>query len=506
MLQFSQTILVATYNTGKIPEIIDNLDLSECHFITLDVVKNHHAPQETGATYEENARIKALAARQSQSAMSVLADDSGIEVDALLGAPGIQSARFAGDDATDIENVEKLLRALHGVDEGRRTARFVCTIVFIDEVGNEIVTQGFCEGKIAESPRGSNGFGYDPVFIPDEIRDERTMGELTCEEKNRISHRGKALRALREILLAHSRAETPAETPAEAAAETPAEAAAETPAETPAEAAAETPAEAAAEAPAEAAAETPAEAPAETPAAPEIASRAASQATPVSIAAFDFDETILEGRSPVRMVRQFSKKRVIPLRTGFRMLWWGIRYKLHMQVEQEVVRECLFSAFTHLPAEETNQMMADFYHEDLQRRLRPRALEVIKEHRAAGDKIVLVSASFSPILKEAKKDLEADWFICTQMEIVDGYYTGTVAHMPPEGEQKLIQLNKWADREFSETTWSLSTAYGDHRSDVPLMAAAQKAVAVNPDRILKRIAKRNNWEITDWSFKVKRVV
>jgi len=433
MEQPCKTILVATHNKGKIPELIENLDLRDYRFLTLDEATENDAPQETGVTYEENARIKALAARQSQPTLMVLADDSGIEVDALGGLPGIHSARFAGEGAADTSNVEKLLGALQAVPEPERTARFVCTIVCIDEDGREIVTEGVCEGRIAYGPRGSNGFGYDPVFLPDEISDGRTMAELSFEEKNRISHRGKALRALRRILLAQLQPQT----------------------------------------------------------------------NSISIAAFDFDDTVLEGRSPVRMVRRFSFKRVIPFSTGLKILWWAIRYKLHFPVEQEVVRECLFSAFTHLPAEEANKIMADFYHESLQRRLRPRALETIREHKAAGDKIVFVSASFSPILKEVKKDVEADWYICTQMEIVDGRYTSNVAHVPPEGEQKLIQLTKWADREFGESNWVLSVAYGDHRSDAPLLAAAKRAVAVNPDLGLERIAKRSNWEIVDWSFKVK---
>jgi len=436
MEQFSHTILVASYNKGKIPEIIDNLDLNACRFLTLDETRKGDAPQETGSTYEENARIKALAARQDQPDVMVLADDSGIEVDALGGLPGVHSAQFSGEGATDASNVEKLLDALMGIPDAERTARFVCVIVCIDTRGREIIARGACEGRIADNPRGLNGFGYDPVFLPDEIGDGRTMAELSNAEKNSISHRGKALRTLRKALLEHM-------------------------------------------------------------------SWQPSQAVTAGIAAFDLDDTVLEGHSPVRMIRRFSRERIIPFKTGFKILWWGVRYKLHLPVEQEGVRECLFSAFTHCPAEETNKMMADFYHENLRRHLRPLAIKTIQEHREAGDKIVLVSASFSPILKEVKKDLEADWYICTQMEIIDGHYTSNVAHVPPEGEQKLIQLAKWANREFGESCWVLNAAYGDHRSDAPLLAGALRAVAVNPDLALKRIAKRNNWEIVDWSFKAQ---
>ena len=135
--------------------------------------------------------------------MAVIADDSGLEVDALGGAPGINSARYAGERSTDQRNIIKLLDELKDYVEGERSARFVCTIVFLDEEGREISAQGVCEGRITDKPRGLNGFGYDPVFMPDEIGDGRTMAELSVDEKNRISHRGKALRALREKLVVH---------------------------------------------------------------------------------------------------------------------------------------------------------------------------------------------------------------------------------------------------------------------------------------------------------------
>ena len=223
---------------------------------------------------------------------------------------------------------------------------------------------------------------------------------------------------------------------------------------------------------------------------------------PVPIVAFDFDGTLLEGHSPVRMIRRLSLRRVIPFSVAFKALWWGVRYKLRMQVEQKEVRGYIFSAFTHLTAEEANEIMSNFYHEDLRQRLRPKALEAIRKHREAGDKIVLVSASFLPILREVKKDVGADWFICTQMEVEDGHYTSNIANPPPEGEQKLVQLVAWADAEYAETGWELSVAYGDHYSDEPLLAAAQQAVAVNPDFGLEKVAKREGWQIVDWSFKV----
>ncbi|MCL1846918.1 MAG: RdgB/HAM1 family non-canonical purine NTP pyrophosphatase [Coriobacteriia bacterium] len=208
MTGFSNSIVVATNNQGKIPEIADNLALDDCRFLTLREIGVFDAPPETGETYEENARIKVRAARAAMMAQSTvvsafLADDSGLEVDALGGAPGLFSARYAGSGSTDADNVARLLDELRAVPkkEGRR-ARFVCSLVYLDEAGCELVAEGSCEGRIAFAPCGLGGFGYDPVFLPDAITDGRTMAELSPKEKNSISHRGNALRALREKLVA----------------------------------------------------------------------------------------------------------------------------------------------------------------------------------------------------------------------------------------------------------------------------------------------------------------
>jgi HAD superfamily hydrolase (TIGR01490 family) len=219
----------------------------------------------------------------------------------------------------------------------------------------------------------------------------------------------------------------------------------------------------------------------------------------VHIAAFDFDGTLLEGHSPVRMVVRLFRQGIIPYRTAASVFWWGVRYRLRIPVEQDEVREYIFKSLSHVPAAEADTLMVDLYNENLRQRLRPRALEVVKEHKTAGEVIVLVSASFSPMLREASRDVGADWFICTQMEIKDGYYTGSVEGSPPEGEQKVVQLAAWADEQYGEDGWELVVAYGDHRSDEPLLRSALSAVAVNPDTDLERIAKREGWRIVDWS-------
>jgi XTP/dITP diphosphohydrolase len=150
--------------------------------------------EETGATLEDNARIKASALAGAY-ALPAVADDTGLEVDALDGAPGVRSARYAGDDANTTNNVSRLLRELEGVDEAGRTARFVTVALARYVDGREIVVRGAVEGTITTAPRGEGGFGYDPVFVPRE-GDGRTFGQMRADEKHALSHRGRAFRAL----------------------------------------------------------------------------------------------------------------------------------------------------------------------------------------------------------------------------------------------------------------------------------------------------------------------
>jgi XTP/dITP diphosphohydrolase len=153
---------------------------------------------EDADTFEGNARLKAVALVEA-TGLPALADDSGLSVDALSGAPGVRSARYAGESATDADNVARLLRELAGVDGPDRTARFECTVMVRWPDGREVVATGQVDGRIAEAPAGSGGFGYDPVFVPDE-GDGRTFGLFDPTAKHAISHRGRALRALVEQL------------------------------------------------------------------------------------------------------------------------------------------------------------------------------------------------------------------------------------------------------------------------------------------------------------------
>ena len=189
----AKRVVIATNNPHKLAEIARILAPLDWEFVSLADCGDFPEPVEDADTFEGNARIKALAAR-ANTGLAALADDSGLEVDALDGAPGVYSSRFAGEDGDDEANNDKLLALLADVDDEARTARFVSTIVFVDADGTEIVSRGTCEGSIARERRGEGGFGYDPLFESDDLSG-MTTAEATPGEKDSISHRGRALRA-----------------------------------------------------------------------------------------------------------------------------------------------------------------------------------------------------------------------------------------------------------------------------------------------------------------------
>jgi XTP/dITP diphosphohydrolase len=195
---FPDRLAVASKNAHKLREIARICADWPVSWLT---VESTHEPwpdvEEPHDTYRENAFAKAREVAASFGVPAV-ADDSGIEVDALGGAPGPRSARYAGEDATDEENLDELLRAVKDVPESDRTARYRCVAVVAWPDGREIWAEGVCEGRLDLSPRGARGFGYDPAFIPEGL--DRTMAELDDEDKDRISHRGRAFRALGDLL------------------------------------------------------------------------------------------------------------------------------------------------------------------------------------------------------------------------------------------------------------------------------------------------------------------
>ena len=182
-------LVLASRNPHKLRELTALLAPCELEPLPGDV----ELPPETGESFAANALLKARAAAAA-TGRPALGDDSGIEASALGGAPGVRSARFAGEEATDEENLAKLLRDVS--PEGDTRVAYVCVLAQMDPDGEERLAEGRCEGRLTHAPRGDGGFGYDPAFVPDDLPGELTMAEIAPEEKDAISHRGRAARAL----------------------------------------------------------------------------------------------------------------------------------------------------------------------------------------------------------------------------------------------------------------------------------------------------------------------
>jgi XTP/dITP diphosphohydrolase len=193
-------LVVATRSPHKLAELRDLLDVPNAELLTLDDLGVDGDVDETGSTFEENAILKARAALAA-TGLPALADDSGLEVDALDGGPGVRTRRFAGERATDPDNNAKLLDVLDGLPAERRGAQYVCVLALALPDRDLQIVRGTCRGRIATTPRGTGGFGYDPIFEPaSEPPGGRTLGEWTQEAKNAISHRGAAARRMAPIL------------------------------------------------------------------------------------------------------------------------------------------------------------------------------------------------------------------------------------------------------------------------------------------------------------------
>ena len=182
-------IILASNNINKINEMKSKLSKYGMNVLSQKDAGFNIEVEETGTTFEENAVLKAKKI-YSISQMPVISDDSGLEIDSLNGAPGVYSHRFAGENATDEDRINKVLGLLKDIPYDKRTARFICVICYIDEQGEQHIFKGIAEGKIGFEQKGKNGFGYDPIFI---CENNKTFAELSSEEKNKISHRGKAI-------------------------------------------------------------------------------------------------------------------------------------------------------------------------------------------------------------------------------------------------------------------------------------------------------------------------
>lgn len=189
-----RSVILATRNEHKLREFREAMSGVEIEPLPDEV----ELPPEDGETFAENALVKARVA-VAATGRPAIADDSGIEASALGGLPGVRSARYAGEDATDEENLAKLIDALGSAED--RSVAYVCALALVEPDGAESVVEGRCEGRLTTAPRGSGGFGYDPAFIPLAGDGERSMAELSPAEKHAISHRGAAITALRDELV-----------------------------------------------------------------------------------------------------------------------------------------------------------------------------------------------------------------------------------------------------------------------------------------------------------------
>ncbi len=200
----SRRVVLASHNRAKLVELSRTFAAAGSDIEVLDVsaVASYPAPEETGTSFVENALIKARVAAE-RTGLPALADDSGIEVDALNRMPGIRSARWSGPDAVDGANLQLLLDQTFDLPPERSSARFVCAMAFVDPDGTELTETATMEGRIIHEARGTNGFGYDPMFVPDEQDGSLTSAEMTAQAKDAISHRGKAVRAIVPAVIAH---------------------------------------------------------------------------------------------------------------------------------------------------------------------------------------------------------------------------------------------------------------------------------------------------------------
>ena len=190
-------VVIATHNPGKMREIASILDYPQVKFLSLLDFPEIPEIIEDGITFAENAQKKAMVISRLTGRFAI-ADDSGLCVQALQGRPGIFSSRFAGENATDKERYQKLLRQMQGIPLAKRKATFFCAIAIASPQGQVQVVEGKCSGLISLSPRGTHGFGFDPIFLLPKLG--KTMAELAPEEKNKISHRARALKKLKRIL------------------------------------------------------------------------------------------------------------------------------------------------------------------------------------------------------------------------------------------------------------------------------------------------------------------
>ena len=225
----------------------------------------------------------------------------------------------------------------------------------------------------------------------------------------------------------------------------------------------------------------------------------------VRVAVFDFDGTSIEGSSPSWLVNRLIFEHKISPLTSVKIGLWGVAYKWHLPQNESWVRGQVFRAFDGKPKEVVDKYLTDFYDNYIAKRFRPKADEAMRACADEGCEVLVVSATFEPIVLRAMESHPFTHQISTRMQVAeDGTYTRKVDGRPIEGDEKLVALKHFCDGRFGAGKWTLEYAYGDHHSDAPLLAAANHPFAVTPNTGLTRIAKRNGWPMLDWEINVPK--
>ena len=221
---------------------------------------------------------------------------------------------------------------------------------------------------------------------------------------------------------------------------------------------------------------------------------------PAQLAVFDFDGTSITGNSPVILVKYLARRRMLGKRNLVKIGSWAFCYKFRLPQNESWVRSLVFSAFEGTPVAQADAFLRDFYDQKIEGRFRKKAHEAMKAHRDAGHVVVVVSASFEPIILRAMESHPIDLQVSTRMRVAaDGTYTREVEGLPVEGAEKLAAVTRLANETFGEGCWELAYAYGDHHSDRTILRAAKTAYAVTPDNPLERTAKAQGWDILNWA-------
>ncbi|MDR2716019.1 MAG: HAD-IB family hydrolase [Coriobacteriaceae bacterium] len=221
---------------------------------------------------------------------------------------------------------------------------------------------------------------------------------------------------------------------------------------------------------------------------------------PVQLAVFDFDGTSITGNSPVLLVRYLQKHRMLKVAVVAKIAVWAFAYKFRLPQKEAWVRSLVFTAFEGKPQGECDQFLRDFYDAAIEKRFRVDADAAMRDHAQAGRTVVVISATFEPIVARAMDLHPFDHQISTRMRVDGaGRYTREVEGKPIQGEEKVEAIRRFADAEYGQGAWELAYAYGDHHSDRPLLAAARHAFAVTPDCPLAWTARRQGWKTLTWT-------